>query len=131
MEAHRGGVRVLRVRVAVLGRVRAGRIYADALRGPLCPPRAARDQAVRIVVRGHPGRVRDPPFAHLRLAVGEARPAPAVVAREVRACADVRGPGVRPAHAGGGSRVGRADGEAVVMQWLLLDGDDHYVMNTA
>src|SRR2546426_4687529 len=42
---------------------------------PLRPPRAARHQAVRVVVRVHSGRVRDPVVAHLRVAVGEARAA--------------------------------------------------------
>src|SRR2546430_11570487 len=104
MEAHRGGVRVLRVRVAVLGRLRASRLYADTLRGPPCPPRAPRDQAVRVVVRGDPGGVRDPALPHLRLAMGEAGTPAAVLAGEVRSRVDVRGTGVRAADAGRGRR---------------------------
>src|SRR5881409_758022 len=114
MEAHRGGVRVLRVRVAVLGRVRAGRIHADTLRGPLCPPRAARDQAVRVLVRGHSGRVRDPPLARLRLAVGEARAPATVLAGEIRTRADVRGTGLRAADAGRGRRTSRSESQPAV-----------------
>src|SRR3989454_9210810 len=64
---------------------------------PLRPPRAARHQAVRVVVRVHSGRVRDPVVAHLRVAMGEARAAAAVLSRKVRPCAAVRGAGVRAA----------------------------------
>ncbi len=52
--------------------------------------------------------------------VRQTRPAPAVVAREVRACADVRRPGLRPAHAGGGSRARRAEGQPVVARGCVF-----------
>src|SRR2546429_6344902 len=45
-------------------------IYTLSLHDALpISPRAARHQAVRVVVRVHSGRVRDPVVAHLRVAV--------------------------------------------------------------
>src|SRR3989442_6993277 len=120
MEAHLGGVGVLRVRVAVLGRVRAGWIYADTLRGPLCPPRADRDQAVRVVVRVDPGRVRDPALPHLRLAVGEARAPAAVRSGQIRTRADVCGTGLRAADAGRGRRTRRSESQPAVARGRLF-----------
>src|SRR3989441_1007797 len=120
LEAYGCGGGVLRVRDTVLGRIRAGGLDAQPVRRPVRRPHSVRPQALRVVVRLDPGPVRDHSRADLRVAVGAARLAPAVLAREVRLGAPVHGTRVPPPHAGRKRRPRWGEGEPAVVGGRLL-----------
>src|SRR5262245_5824927 len=95
MEADGGGSRLLRLRRPLLGRIRAVGLHAESVRGQARRQDPHRMERADLLVRLHPGPVRNYPGAGVRLAVDSAGTARAVHTDEVRAWTAARGSFVR------------------------------------